>query len=126
MKLNDSVQFVGKQSNVMQWLDKSNIFVYPSVWQEAFGIAVVEAMARGCIVVTFNKGGLPEIIQNKENGYIVLKDNAKELSQTLQFIINDSITARNNIVKNAIQTSTQFTIDKVAKRLNEELEMLLK
>ena len=123
--MDDCVEFVGAQENVVPWLDQSDIFVYPSVCHEAFGIAAVEAMARGCIVVTFHKGGLPEIIHHQENGYIVFNDNAEELSQVLQQIISAQDTVHDAMRQNAIQTSRQFTIQNVAKRLDEELKKLI-
>lgn len=36
LKLNQSITFTGTQYNVIDWLDKSSIFVYPSSWMEAF------------------------------------------------------------------------------------------
>lgn len=37
---------------------------------EHFGIAVVEAMAAGCVPVVIGKGGIPEIITDKKNGFL--------------------------------------------------------
>lgn len=37
---------------------------------EHFGITIVEAMSTGCIPVVCNKGGVSEIITDKENGYL--------------------------------------------------------
>ncbi len=56
LKIDEYIKFEGRQSNVIKFLDKSDIFVYPSIWEEGFGISVVEAMSRGCVPITFNKG----------------------------------------------------------------------
>ena len=62
LNIESNVIFTGFQTNTIDYLDKSDIFVYPSIWDEAFGISVVEAMARGCIPLVANKGGLPEVV----------------------------------------------------------------
>ena len=81
------VNFVGTQTNVIEWLDKADIFVYPVIWKEAFGISVVEAMSRGCIPIVTKKGGLPEIIDDEVNGFIISKCDREELAQKITNII---------------------------------------
>lgn len=43
-------------------LAKAAIVVIPSVWEEPFGRIAIEAMSRGCAVITSGRGGLGEII----------------------------------------------------------------
>ena len=62
--------------------------MYPSTWEEGFGISVVEAMARGCIPITFKKGGLVEIIQDGVNGFIVNNTESVELAEKIDYAIN--------------------------------------
>lgn len=47
----------------------ADIFTFPSAI-ETFGLVVAEAMATGLPVVTSRVGGIPELIENGENGYI--------------------------------------------------------
>jgi len=123
-KLEDKVELLGKKLNVTEWLDKSKIFVYPSICEEAFGISVIEAMARGCIPVTFKKGGLPEIIDNGHNGYIVEEVNIESLCNKLL-----ELTKKSNyqtITKNAIETSKKFTIENTISKLEKNYLELIK
>lgn len=46
-------------------------FLFPSQWEEAFGLVMIEALACGTPVIAFNKGAIPEIIGNGVNGFIV-------------------------------------------------------
>lgn len=45
--------------------------LHPIFFAEPFGLSVVEAMACGTPVVAFNKGSMPELIENGKNGFLV-------------------------------------------------------
>lgn len=108
--LNDRVFFEGRQNDVIQWLDKSDIFVYSSIWEEGFGISVIEAMSRGCIPVTFNKGGLPEIIEDNKDGFLVKEVSSNALAKKIEEIIHmDDLT---ELKENAVKKSKKFSLDK--------------
>lgn len=121
--LEDKVEILGKRLDVIKWLDVSKIFVYPSICDESFGISVVEAMARGNIPVTFKKGGLPEIIKNGYNGFIVEEVSAETLCKKLfELTSNEDY---KNLTKNALETSKKFTIENTIASLEENYMDLL-
>lgn len=123
LEIDAEVDFVGKKKNVIEYLDKSDVFVYPSRWKEAFGISVVEAMSRGCIPITFNKGGLPEIIKNNKNGFIIDEINGEMLARKIEEIIN--MKSKKEIIENAIETSKEFTIINTINNLRNVYEGLI-
>lgn len=84
--LNSKVDFVGIQWNIPQWLKKADVFVHACEWNEGFGITLVEAMASGIPCVAFNKGAIPEIIDDQINGFIVKDSTTEALAQELQEI----------------------------------------
>lgn len=45
--------------------------LHPVTWREPFGLTMIEAMACGCPVVAFNKGSIPEVIDDQKTGFIV-------------------------------------------------------
>jgi hypothetical protein len=55
-----NVEVLAPRDNVDELLSRTRILMVPSLWHEAFGLVVVEAMARGIVVVTSDSGGLPE------------------------------------------------------------------
>jgi len=82
---------------------------------EHFGIVVVEAMASGCLPIVINKGGIPEIIQNGENGY--LWSDLTELKD-LTVKISKSGNLRKKIVKQAVIDSRKYSNDQFIKNAN--------
>lgn len=63
------VRFLGKQDAVEELLAISDLFLIPSE-NESFGLAALEAMACEVPVISSNIGGLPEVIQHGQNGYL--------------------------------------------------------
>ncbi len=54
-----------------QLLGKSCALLHPINFNEPFGLSVIEAMACGTPVVAFNRGSMPELIENGKNGFLV-------------------------------------------------------
>lgn len=67
--LENEVIFVGKNIRIDSFVASADLFLLPSS-QESFGLAALEAMAYGVPVIASNVGGLPELIQDGENGYL--------------------------------------------------------
>jgi glycosyltransferase involved in cell wall biosynthesis len=87
-------------------LELSEIFVFPSQW-EAYGIAMVEAMAhKNAIITTKTEGGL-YLIQNKINGILVSYNNPEELELAMIKLIEDKKLRRKMIAANFEKAKTQ-------------------
>lgn len=69
--------------------DASDIYCQPSVWQEASGLAVLEAMSVKVPVVASNTGGLPENVQHGRSGILVPVGNSEELCAALEKLLED-------------------------------------
>ena len=87
LKVDKQVVFPGKVSEKekLQLLDASEIFIMPSKW-EAFGISIVEAMARGNAIISTKTEGGKFLIQ-KENGFTYDFNNLEELIKNLKNMI---------------------------------------
>ena len=59
------------QREIANYLSPGSIVIVPSLAYETFCYVVVEAMMRGCCVVASSRGGIPELIENGQNGIIV-------------------------------------------------------
>lgn len=115
----DQVSFVGNSQNVSSYLQKADIFVHPAIWEEGFGIAIIEAMASGLICVAFKKGAIPEIITDGVNGYIVDECSAGALADKLGEIQkNFSLDFIKKMKEEAVKRAEFFSIDQVITQLN--------
>jgi len=90
-KITDNVNFLGCISGkvLAKFYAASDIFVCPSVFAEAFGIVILEAMASGKPVITTKVGGIPEIIDHEVNGLLVEPHDVKELSNAIIRLLSD-------------------------------------
>jgi L-malate glycosyltransferase len=57
--------------------------------EEGFGMAALEAMADGLPVVATSVGGLPEVVEDGQTGYLVPPSNVTALSKRLRLLILD-------------------------------------
>ncbi|THF73349.1 glycosyltransferase family 4 protein [Cohnella fermenti] len=80
---------------VPEWYALADVAVVPSVRREAFGLVNVEAMAAGLPVVATRIGGMPEIVQDGNTGFLIDAANAPaELADRLSLLLaNEALRA---------------------------------
>jgi len=81
--IRERVSFEGFQTDTEPYFRQADIFIYPSRWQEAFGISIVEAMSYGLLCIASQVGGIPEII-TEGSGYLFENENSVSLAQRLE------------------------------------------
>lgn len=111
----DNVEFLGKKnhSEIITELDNTSVFSMVSTG-ETFGLVYIEAMARGCIVIAGDDGGMVGIIQDGVNGYLCPPEDGHALSNILERIELLSVEESACIRANAINTAADFTQRKQA------------
>ena len=78
------ITYIGKVNRIekAKLLQRSLVFLNPIVWEEPFGLVVIEAMAQGCPVISFKRGAMAEIIKPGING-----DFAKDTDEMAQKVL---------------------------------------
>ena len=88
--IRDCVNFVVKvpHEKVSDYMSHADVFVLPSL-SESFGIVNLEAMARGLPIVATRVGGLPDVIEDGVNGYLVKAKEPSEIAEALLKLLLD-------------------------------------
>lgn len=83
------VRFLGYVSQPFEVFTGAQIAVVPSLWNEAFGRVVVEAMACGSAVIATAVGGMRELFEHGREGLLVPKESAQALADAVNQLVRD-------------------------------------
>lgn len=84
----ERVTFLGNQLDVTKLLAQSQIFALLSDW-EGLPISIIEAMRAGLPIIATNVGGVNELVTDKENGFLIARDDPNQLKIRLKELLMD-------------------------------------
>ena len=88
--VDQKVHFLGKQENIEDLIGISDLLLLPSE-TESFGLVALEAMACEVPVVASNVGGLPEVLMDGVEGFLVEpRDIEKMAERSVSILADDS------------------------------------
>jgi N-acetyl-alpha-D-glucosaminyl L-malate synthase BshA len=96
LSLEEKVKFLGKvnDDDLVAYYHVADVFVLPSVNKsgktEGLGVVLLEAMASGCPVIGSNVGGIPDIITDCENGFVVPERDSIQLAERIVRLLLDT------------------------------------
>jgi Glycosyltransferase len=103
----------------------ADIFCLPSITMaEAFGIVNLEAMACGIPVISSKLGGIPDVIDDKETGLLVKPKDEDELSNSLEFLLENEDTAI-KMGNNGKKKVEEYSWKKIAQKTRKIYERLI-
>jgi len=114
LDLSEEVIFMGKISpeSIKDKLQNADLYLQYSV-QEGFCNAVLEAQAMGLLCIVSDAEGLSENVQNGKTGWVVPKNNPKQLANKINEVLNLKETEKNRISINAQKrVNEHFNIEK--------------
>ena len=105
----------GSTQNIRKEYLESSLFVFSSRF-EGFGMVLIEAMACGLPVVSFDcPCGPKDIVSHDEDGLLVPSGDIEKLANAMSQLM-DSYELRHQMAKNAIGNVRRFQIDEIADR----------
>lgn len=87
-KMRDHVTFAGVRHDVHRILDSVTMSSLPSR-METFGVAAIEAMARGKAVVATRVGALPEVVRHQQTGLLV-ELSPDEIAEAVSYLLTNA------------------------------------
>jgi glycosyltransferase involved in cell wall biosynthesis len=115
----DRIRLLGYRADREVLLEAADVCVVPSVWEEAFGLAALEAMARGKPVVATAVGGIPEIIQQGATGLLVPPGDVQRLADAIGSLLRDRVAADRIGANARADVERRFTPERQIARLTE-------
>lgn len=105
------------RSKVAEVLAKSDIYVFPSCYEETWGLCLNEALASGCACVASDVAGAKAQIEHGYNGLIIPKRDPRALAEAVELLIDDA-ELRHRLQAAARKTvEEKFTLTHMGKRL---------
>lgn len=103
-------------SEYIKEFKKAEIMVCPSL-AEGLGIAFIEAQACGTPVIGTNVGGIPDVIQDGENGLLIEPKNSDAIAAAIIKLLNDKELA-NRLCSRALETVKKFDWENIVKQFD--------
>jgi len=123
--LERKIIFAGFQSDVENWLPAFDVFVLPSL-TEGTPMALLEAMSAGIPVIATNVGGVPKIVENGVNGFLIDPGDFQALSEKI-IILKENPVVRNKVVSEGINTTQKrFNVNEWCRKVESQYELLLR
>ena len=106
--LEDCVSFAGKiaRESMSDFYQKGDIFVFPSIWKEPFGLTHLEAMASGTPVISTTRGGPGEFLLDGENALTFEAEDSHMLSEKVAHLVHS------NELRKQIACTARETVEK--------------
>lgn len=116
--LDEVVEFAGRQSQeaLQDYYDNIDILLMPSR-SEGFGLTAIEGMARGCVVVASNTGGLPEVVEDGVVGLLHEPESTDSLAEKIIRLVSDRKMLM-MMQKNATDYVTRFSFARYSELIN--------
>lgn len=121
LSLDKFVILTGKISplSIHEYYQSTDIFVLPS-YTEGIPLSVLEAMACGLPIISSCVGGIPEVVNDGKNGFLVLPKNYRGLVEKLGILINN-MDLRKEFSKKSVEIIYENSLN-----IEQKIDRLLK
>jgi len=120
----DQCIFVGKQARIVDYLCASDILLLPSE-QESFGLAALEAMACELPIIASRVGGLPEVVDDGETGFLSPVGDVDKMADDAVRLLTDKKLRRQMGRRARESAISRYSTDKIIPQYIEFYERIL-
>lgn len=113
-----------EQNKLQECYDRIDILLMPSR-SEGFGLTAIEGMARGCIPVVSDTGGLPEVVQDNISGLLHKTEDIHDLADKIVSLCENRKMLE-SLSKKAVERAKTFEFDKFSRLINDLYSKLIK
>ncbi|HYE06773.1 MAG TPA: glycosyltransferase family 4 protein [Planctomycetota bacterium] len=89
-----------------------DVFIFPSIWREPFGLTFLEAMASGCTLVATADGGQAECIEDGRDALVFPAGDAVALASRLRRLCDDRALSRRLAAAARAKVESSFTLER--------------
>jgi N-acetyl-alpha-D-glucosaminyl L-malate synthase BshA len=107
-----AVDALGEQEDMVPLFSAADLFLLPSE-QESFGLSALEAMSCGVPVVASDVGGLHEVVEHGESGYLHALDDVEGMARSAAALLADADLHERFARRGREIVTTQFCTDRV-------------
>lgn len=126
MKLQDNVKYLGwiTGKEKERYLQHSTIYLLPSYF-EGLPISLLEAMSFKCAVIATNVGGIPEVINHKDNGLLFFPGDKVKLKEYLLMLVENSELRKSIAEAGYINVYSKYNSDQAINTLKNLYDQVL-
>ncbi len=123
LNLQDKVDFKGffSRQDLISIYQEHDILIFPSIWEEPFGITLLEGMASGLPIVSTANGGSKEILQDEFNALVFTKEDYHQCAKQIMRLIDDSDLFKRIRNQARIDVEKKYNFDNTLKQIQNSL-----
>jgi len=119
----DNIELVGFKKNVGDYLEISDIFLFPSL-NEGLGSILIDAMEFKKPIIATNVGGIPDLIKDNYNGLLISSQNAIAIKEAILKLYNNK-NLRETLSHNAKKESDKYQMKTLVNKYIENYKEFL-
>lgn len=127
-KLDVNTTYVGRldtTAEIEDLLKGARFSVTPSIAMEAFGNSVAEAMSAGLPTIVSEAGALPELVKDKERGYVVTTGSVTKLAEKMMELWSDRESLDRLGAAASAWANSEYTADRYVEKLEHSYNQVI-
>lgn len=123
----DIVEYHGMQKNVKKFYETSHCTIHPTFYPEGMSNVLLESIACGKPIITTDRAGCREIVENKINGFIVKERDSLDLVTKIELFLKlDYNTKKNMGIKGREKAENEFDRNSIVDVYMQEIRKVLR